>query len=111
MSPITETLAELLALIRDLDPSYPANDIAEDRAAASYAHRNGLIYQALYLADTLDYPCGIAVGDSADWPVVFIELPTGQVSWHLPSYPVAWDGHTTEEKYARITRFTTTTRI
>lgn len=44
---------------------------------------------------------------------VYIMLPTGQVSWHLheshrPLFahlsdgPAIWDGHTTEEKYARL---------
>ena len=48
------------------------------------------------------------------WPVVYVELPTGQASWHIspddwplfshvPRNPAAqWDGHTTEQKYARI---------
>lgn len=44
---------------------------------------------------------------------VFIDLPTGQVSWHfhdreahffvgLPPYEKPWDGHTTPEKYERL---------
>lgn len=52
-----------------------------------------------------------------DWRgIVFIELPTGQVSWHmhdshrpmfdfLPSgseVSAPWDGHSTEEKYRRL---------
>lgn len=56
-----------------------------------------------------------------DWPVLFIELPTGQVSWHLhpddasvfaADFPwieegsnEVWDGHTTEEKYRRLNRW------
>lgn len=57
------------------------------------------------------------------WPVIYLELPTGQVSWHLhpddlvlfghvPAGTVAWDGHTTDDKYRRLeahTRFLTTT--
>jgi hypothetical protein len=50
-------------------------------------------------------------GWSADWHgCVYIDLPTGQVSWHyhdshawmfefLPEYQGEWDGHTTEQKY------------
>ena len=45
--------------------------------------------------------------------VVFIDYPTGQVSWHfsdeerhllasLPFYKGEWDGHSTEEKYRRL---------
>jgi hypothetical protein len=49
-----------------------------------------------------------------DWHgCVYIDLPTGQVSWHfhdshahlfadLPSYPKPWDGHDTDEKYRRL---------
>ncbi len=59
------------------------------------------------------------VGDDWDdeWRnVVFIDLPTGQVSWHLHKdelvnfpgvepYPGEWDGHTSAEKYERIRKF------
>lgn len=38
-------------------------------------------------------------------PVVYIELPTGQVSWHMPEHPRAWDGHSTSLKYRRIRQF------
>ena len=56
-----------------------------------------------------------------DWRwIVFIELPTGQASWHIhdselplfkhlgrrvyqvPGEKPSWDGHTTEEKYQRV---------
>jgi hypothetical protein len=57
------------------------------------------------------------IGDDWDpgwgW-VVFIDLPTSQVSWHIHDSELplfdhlprlqgrTWDGHTTEEKYARL---------
>ena len=53
-------------------------------------------------------------GWSEDWHgCVYIELPTGQVSWHfhdsqaylfdhLPEQRVEWDGHDTPEKYRRL---------
>lgn len=53
-------------------------------------------------------------GWSEDWHgCVYIDLPTGQASWHyhdsqaylfdhLPEYQGVWDGHTTDEKYERI---------
>jgi hypothetical protein len=53
-------------------------------------------------------------GWSEDWHgCVYIDLPTGQVSWHyhdssawlfagLPEYKKPWDGHDTEEKYRRV---------
>ena len=48
--------------------------------------------------------------------VVYVELPTGQCSWHihdrdLPLFAflkrrdVPWDGHTTADKYKRIDQF------
>jgi hypothetical protein len=53
--------------------------------------------------------------DDAHW-CVYVDLPTGQVSWHfhdhelhliesLPLYEGKWDGHTTEEKYKRLEIF------
>jgi hypothetical protein len=66
------------------------------------------------------YPAGIRRTEIAGWDpewegCVYIELPTGQVSWHyhdreaylfegLPAYTKPWDGHTTEQKYERIER-------
>jgi hypothetical protein len=53
-------------------------------------------------------------GWSEDWQgCVYVELPTGQASWHfhdspralfagLPPYVRPWDGHTTPEKYDRL---------
>lgn len=50
----------------------------------------------------------------SDWRnILFIDLPAGQVSWHIHnseahwfyfvgSYCKPWDGHTTEEKYQRV---------
>lgn len=50
-----------------------------------------------------------------EWPVVFVDLPTGQVSWHvaradfdvvfwseMPRYEGTWDGHSTVEKLTRL---------
>lgn len=53
-----------------------------------------------------------------DWrTIVFVELPTGQMSWHIQDSELSlfafltdrslvlrapWDGHTTEEKYDRL---------
>ena len=49
---------------------------------------------------------GIRVDESEpEWPALYIELPTGQVSWHMPQHIRVWDGHDTEEKYWRIEEF------
>jgi hypothetical protein len=48
------------------------------------------------------YPAGVRFDrDAPEWPVVYIELPTGQVSWHVPQHPLKWDGHTVDQKYER----------
>ncbi|MFJ3089025.1 hypothetical protein [Streptomyces sp. NPDC086838] len=62
------------------------------------------------------YPSTIGYHDPSepDWAVVIIDLPTGQASWHVASDDMdlfggvarsesnTWDGHSTEEKYARL---------
>lgn len=66
-------------------------------------------------AQALGCRIGIGTDPSApQWPVLYVDLPTGQVSWHLsaadrqalaedlPEYPGDWDGHTTEKKYERL---------
>lgn len=96
---------------------------------AVYRERDILAALAAKLAQRLGYPAWTAEHDLAADPtwepewrdIVFFRLPTGQCSWHLKvgekaecglnSLPVAvepWDGHTTEEKYARILAFLST---
>lgn len=83
-----------------------------------YTERNMAVALAMQLARKAGYLIWVHSGDDPDWPVVFIELPTGQVSWHVPiaelmtffpDTPVApaspWDGHSTAEKNARIRAF------
>jgi hypothetical protein len=71
-----------------------------------YPRREVLVLKAMLMARHLGYPAGYRIDpQEPDWPVAFIELPTGQVSWHMPAFPVAWDGHTTDEKWARIETF------
>jgi hypothetical protein len=72
-----------------------------------YDRRNQFIYEAVFMAIV----CGLSAGFRFDpkepeWPVAFIELPTGQVSWHVPQHTRVWDGHTTEQKYKRLKEFT-----
>jgi hypothetical protein len=69
-----------------------------------YRKRYYHVFEAVEAALRLGLPCGIRIDpeEGAEWPVVYIELPTGQVSWHMPEHPIPYDGHTTEQKYARI---------
>jgi hypothetical protein len=54
-----------------------------------------------------------AIAEPHLWPVLFIDLPSGQISWHLSredrrmapdigTYHGVWDGHDTELKYRRL---------
>lgn len=71
-----------------------------------YGERNDLIFAALAWARQLGYVAGVRIDPlQPEWPVVFIELPQGQISWHVPQHPVPWNGHTTEEKNERIRVF------
>lgn len=86
----------------------------------AYSERNkcvaGLARMALALGLTAGLGRHSNLDDSweDDWRnIVFIDLPSGQVSWHihdselpqfefLPPYEKPWDGHSTEEKYQRV---------
>ncbi len=71
-----------------------------------YPKRNLNVYLALAAALRCGYPAGIKVDErEPEWPVAFIDLPTGQVSWHLPQYEKAWDGHSTAMKSERVLEY------
>lgn len=75
----------------------------------NYDLRARLIYAAMGQAMYLGYAAGIRIDPSEpEWPVAYIELPTGQVSWHMPQHPTPWDGHDTPTKYARCRDFVAT---
>lgn len=84
----------------------------------AYAERNKVLVLVALMAQRLGVKVGIGqhVGDDwdAEWRnILFIDLPAGQVSWHIHDdeaqmfyfvggYGGEWDGHTTEEKYRRV---------
>jgi hypothetical protein len=88
-------------------------EILRVRKDAAYEERNKVV-----AALARRFPSGVArtaiEGWSEDWHgCVYIDLPTGQVSWHfhdsqahlfdgLPAYTKPWDGHDTPEKYRRL---------
>lgn len=90
-----------------------AVDDMERRKDAAYEERNKVVAALAHL-----FPSGIAKTDIPGWTpewhgCVYIDLPTGQVSWHyhdsqawlfdeLPPYDKPWDGHDTDEKYRRL---------
>ena len=85
----------------------------EQRKDAAYLERNQVV-----AALAKGFPSGTAKtaidGWSEDWhSCVYLDLPTGQVSWHyhdsqmylfegVPAYKGSWDGHDTPEKYRRL---------
>lgn len=89
----------------------------------AYGERDRCVALIAKMAVALGYKAGIGRHPESDekWErdwmnIIFIELPTGQVSWHihdselsffdgLPKYSEPWDGHTTEEKYQRVLAF------
>lgn len=95
--------------------------MAEDGTQSStledaYFDRNQAVQVLAAMAMALGHRVGLkADPEEPAWPVLYVDLPTGQVSWHLPieevtieDWPVyegAWDGHTLGTKRARITRF------
>jgi hypothetical protein len=110
--PHTATAARIEELARAL-LALSGGEKEKARKDAAYLERNQVV-AALASA----FPSGIArtaiPGWSEDWHgCVYIDLPTGQASWHfhdshahlfahLPPYGGKWDGHTTDEKYARV---------
>jgi hypothetical protein len=94
-------VATLLELVEALDPSGP-----NPGAAANYEARNRTVLIAAGVAAKEGMEVGISIDPTEpDWPVLYIELPTGQVSWHLAKHQKKYDGHSTAEKYNRITRW------
>ena len=71
-----------------------------------YIPRYAFVLHAVSVAISLKMKAGFRIDPKeSDWPVAYIELPTGQVSWHLPQHKTAWDGHDTKEKYRRCREF------
>lgn len=95
-------------------------DEMPDAIDAAYKERNQVV-----AALAKCFPSGIAKTAIEGWDeawhnCVYIDLPTGQASWHyhdrdaylfegLPSYTEEWDGHSTPEKYERLHALTVAT--
>jgi len=81
----------------------------------AYFDRNQAVMLAARLASKLGYRVGVAEDkDEPGWTLLYIDLPTGQVSWHIPDdeliedwqpYAGVWDGHSVGEKRQRIVDF------
>ncbi len=88
----------------------------ERQKNGAYAERNKLVaaLSKLFPSSLERHPeSDTAWEDDWRW-IVFVDLPTGQASWHIHDSELAmfdhlprnegrvWDGHTTEQKYARL---------
>jgi len=97
--------------------------VSKEMLDSVYSERNKLVALVARLSEMLGYKVGIKehIGEEYedDWRnVLFIDLPTGQVSWHLHKseltnflgvqpYDGEWDKHSTEEKYSRVIEMAT----
>lgn len=90
---MSASLPALLKLIEENDSKYDV--------------REKLVYQALALAKSLGYEAGIRFDPAEpNWPVVCIMLPGfGEVYWHCPAFPRAYDVYSSKDKYERINKF------
>jgi hypothetical protein len=112
---VTAFARALLSHLRTAPIPTMSDDLEEMRARkdAAYEERNKVVAALARL-----FPSGIAKTAIEGWSdgwhgCVYIDLPTGQVSWHfhdsqaylfdgLPPYTGTWDGHDTPEKYRRL---------
>jgi hypothetical protein len=85
---LRDQLVELLGQIEENDQEYTTRYV--------------LVLQAVAVAAEIGWDAGFRIDPAEpEWPVAYIELPAGQVSWHLPQHVKVWDGHDTAEKYRR----------
>lgn len=80
----------------------------ERQPQPDYEARYNIVMDAMLAARRCGWQAGIRIDpEEPEWPVIYIELPTGQITWHIPQHPIPWDKHTTEEKHARIRQLLT----
>lgn len=82
-----------------------------------YEERNRLVGLAVSVAQEKGLKTGKAEDpEDEEWVLIYIDLPTGQVSWHvhrsdlryfppMGEYDKPWDGHSTPKKYDRVLDF------
>jgi len=91
-------------------PKFESN--SKDEA---YYDRNQLALLCAKMAQKLDWKVKVKDEDS-EWPIVLINLPNGQISYHIPREEMIgdfeidvdetfWDGHFLEEKRENIREY------
>lgn len=107
--PVSHQAADEIERLRD------ENVRLREAKDGAYEERNRVV---ALLASV--FPSGVRKTAIPGWEpewhdCVYIDLPTGQASWHyhdsqahlfahLPPYRGEWDGHTTDVKYERVAR-------
>ena len=86
-----------------------------DSMGEAYFDRNQAAQALAKLAQAQGMTVGVKKNEEdPEWPILFIDLPTGQVSWHLtadevvvkfPEYEGEWDGHDLDVKRQRVESF------
>ena len=108
-------LRRVLKKIYNIDPSRSGNWFS-DNQEQMYDLRNVLVKKAVVLAIDAGYKAGYVMHSpledlisgvwEPEWSVVaIIELPTGQVSWHLDSRGLKYDGHRDCQKWGRVIEY------
>lgn len=109
--------AQILAVIHWLRAHTGGAAVAKERAAAdaAYTERNRLVALLAAIFPSVRTRTAIE-GWGPEWHgCVFVQLPTGQASWHyhdddaglfahVPQGEAKWDGHSTPAKYERVAR-------
>lgn len=103
-------LAAMLEMADTIDPSKLSKEqrmaMDPEDLARKYDTRNNLVMLALGKAIECGFEAGIGVDHSnPGWPVIYIELPEGQVSWHVSQHEKSYDGHDQETKTERLKKF------
>ena len=84
----------------------------ESVPSEAYYDRN-LVVQALAKL-AMDQGLNVGIKQDKEWPILYVDLPTGQASWHIPAselvgefpeYKGKWDGHDLDQKRGRIKEF------
>lgn len=109
-----DALASKLAKAEaELEKITTERDAALKERDGLYTERNQCVALIARMAKKQGYDVAISPGADPNWPIVYVQLPTGQVSWHfgstdanlfegLPFGQRKWDNHTTAIKYARV---------
>lgn len=112
---VIDRVLTAFAELRDGRTRTPTDGLLAQKDAA-YRERDMCVALIAKLAAAQGYRVGMARHEGEwedDWRwIVYIDLPTGQVSWHIHDserewfdfqvYPGTWDGHTTDQKYERM---------